>query len=141
MNKSRPTTILDTCVRLIIPFYLVYAIYVLVHGHYSPGGGFQAGVVLAVSVILVQLVQDPNPRWGLGRDAAVVFACLGTFMYAGIGLLTMAWGGNMLDYGVLPLGEVEAEVRALGTLGIEIGVTMAVMGVFVVIFNLLRGEE
>ena len=38
--------------RLIIPFIQIFALYVVAHGHHSPGGGFQGGVVLGAAVIL-----------------------------------------------------------------------------------------
>lgn len=141
MYRRFGSIILDTAFRYLIPFIIVFSIYVLVHGEFSPGGGFQAGVLLAVVVILVRLVQGRGARWGISRRGAVALACIGTLIYAGIGLLTTLWGGNVLDYGALPLGEHGPEVRALGILGIEIGVTIAIMGVFILIFDLLTGEE
>lgn len=137
MHRRFGSVILDTVIRFIIPFLLLFAIYVLVHGHYSPGGGFQAGTLLAISVILVRAVQGPGAEWGLRKEAAVILASLGAFIYAGIGLLPLFFGGNVLDYGVLPLGMKEAKVRALATLGVEIGVTLTVMGVFIVFYDLL----
>ncbi len=141
MQKRFGSSILDTAIRLLVPFYLLYAVYVLVHGHYSPGGGFQAGVVLAASIILVNMVQGEEITWGIKKQTAVILASLGTFIYAGIGFIALFFGGDFLNYGVLPLGDIEPEVRALGTLGIETGVTLGVMGTFIVIFNLLTGRE
>ena len=40
-----------TC-RMIVPFSMIFALYVIAHGHHSPGGGFQGGVILGASVIL-----------------------------------------------------------------------------------------
>jgi multicomponent Na+:H+ antiporter subunit B len=37
VRKQYGSTILDTAIRMLIPFYLVYGVYVLIHGHYSPG--------------------------------------------------------------------------------------------------------
>ncbi len=141
MKPPFGSIILDAAFRLMIPFILLFAVYVLVHGHYSPGGGFQAGVLFAVSVILVRLVHGRDAAWGVSRKGAVILACLGTFIFGGIGLLTVIFGGNVLDYGALPLGPHEAEVRAMGTLGIEIGVTIAVMGVILTIFYAMIGKE
>lgn len=141
MFKRYGSIILDTAIRLLVPFYLLYAVYVLIHGHYSPGGGFQAGVTLAASIILVDMVQGEKVTWGVKKQTAVILAAVGTFIYAGIGILALFFGGDFLNYGVLPLGDVEPKVRALGTLGIETGVTLGVMGTFIVIFNLLTGRE
>jgi multicomponent Na+:H+ antiporter subunit B len=130
--------VLDAAVRILVPFLMIFAIYVLSHGHYSPGGGFQAGAILAISLILVPLVEGPERRFGLGKKAAVVFASLGTFMFAAIGLLPLFFGGNLFDYGRIPLGLAEPEMRALATVGIETGVALAVMGVFVIFFDLFE---
>lgn len=141
MHHRFGSVILDTAFRYLIPFILVFAVYVLVWGEYSPGGGFQAGVLLAVAVILVRLVRGEESRWGISRNAAVALASAGTLIYAGMGLITSMLGGNVLDYGVLPVADHPAEARALGILGIEIGVTTAIMGVFVLIFDLLAKGE
>jgi multicomponent Na+:H+ antiporter subunit B len=141
VRRQYGSIILDTAIRLLIPFYLIYGVYVLIHGHYSPGGGFQSGVVFAASIILINLVQGDQVTWGITKDTALMIAAAGAFLYAGIGIAAMIWGGNYLDYGVLPLGEIPPKIRALGTLGIETGVTLGVAGTFIVIFNLLIGRE
>ncbi|AHF80750.1 Na(+)/H(+) antiporter subunit B [Thermococcus paralvinellae] len=47
------STVVRTTTKLVSPFLVTYAAYLMVYGHLSPGGGFQAGVILAVSVILL----------------------------------------------------------------------------------------
>jgi len=49
----RMTLIVRTTTKLVSPFMVTYAAYLMLYGHLSPGGGFQAGVILAVSVILL----------------------------------------------------------------------------------------
>ena len=48
--------LLQIAFRLLVPFSLVYAVYVLVLGETLPGGGFQAGVVLAFGIVLARLI-------------------------------------------------------------------------------------
>ena len=50
------TVIKQTISRIIFPFMLLFSIYVITHGHLTPGGGFQGGVLLASSAILICLV-------------------------------------------------------------------------------------
>jgi len=133
--------VLDAACRLLVPFIMLFAIYVLVHGHDSPGGGFQAGTILAAVVILIRMVRGEEAAWGLDRTTALVLACSGVVIYAGIGFLALLFAGNYLDYGVLPLPLEAAEVRAMGTLGIETGVTLGVTGVLVLIFDALTTGE
>jgi multicomponent Na+:H+ antiporter subunit B len=131
------SSVLEAAARLLAPFMVLFAVYVVIHGHDSPGGGFQGGVILAAAMILIRLVRGFHRPWGLGTRGALLLACLGTGIYMGIGLLAMVFGGNYLDYGALPLPMEVAEVRAAGTLGIEIGVSLGVSGVILVIFDTL----
>jgi len=135
--------VLDAAARLMTPFVLLFAAYVVVHGHDSPGGGFQGGVLLAAAVILVKLVRGCPTGWEIGTRTALGVACAGVALYAGIGLVPLFFGGHYLDYGVPQwIGGPVAE-RVLGTLGIEIGVTLTVAGVLLVVFDALAawGEE
>ena len=68
---------------------------------------------------------------------------MAAWLFAGIGFLCLPFAGNFLDYGVLPLPLETVKVRFVGTLGIEVGVAMAVTGVLVLIFDALIafGEE
>lgn len=130
-------TIIKTVCRILIPFIQIYALYVVAHGDFSPGGGFQGGVIfgssfilLAISYNLKTLVKRISEKF-LGISAAV-----GVLIYVGIGTLAMVMGGNFLDYGKLaPLLPVApGHIRALGMLGVEIGVGIAVMAVMAIIY-------
>jgi multicomponent Na+:H+ antiporter subunit B len=129
--------VLDAATRLLVPFMWLFAAYVLIHGHDSPGGGFQAGVILAASLILQRLVRGHGSRPGLTSRGAVTCACAGPLLYGGIGVTSLLSGGNFLDYGVLPLPMDPVQVRVIGTLGIEAGVMVGVTGVLVLIFDVL----
>ena len=132
--------VLDAAARLLVPYILLFALYVLFHGHHSPGGGFQGGTLLAAGVILVRLVRGRDPGWGVDRDQAVNLACLGALIYYGVGLVAMFFGDSFLDYSNLPLPVSEAARRSLGILGVEIGVTVAVAGTLILIFDCLHSQ-
>ena len=129
--------VLDAAVRLLAPFLMLFSIYLLVHGHISPGGGFPGGAVLAGALILVRLVHGRTVAWGLGARSALVLASAGALLYAGIGAAALAFGGGFLDYSALPLPGIGGAKRALATLGIEAGVFIAVAGVLTLIFHCL----
>ena len=133
--------VLDTAVRAFAPFVLLFATYVIGHGHYSPGGGFQGGVLLAAAVILVRLAHGTDAPWGLRAPNSMAVAAAGLLVYGGIGFLALAFGGRFLDYGALPLPLEAAQVRAVGTFGIEVGVALTVMGVMVFLCDALVGWE
>lgn len=141
MNERFGGIILNTAFRYMVPFTLVYGAYVLFHGEYSPGGGFQAGALFAIGVVLTRLVQGDEAVLNITGNSALILAGFGAFIYGGLGLFSVFLGGNMLEYGVLPFNLTEQELNAIGILGIEIGVTICVMGTIIVIFDALSRRE
>ena len=80
----------------------MFALYVLFHGEYGPGGGFQAGVIFATGAVLYGLVFGLDRAQRVVPGAALwVLTCLGLLLYLGLGLVTMLLGGTFLDFDVL----------------------------------------
>jgi multicomponent Na+:H+ antiporter subunit B len=117
----------------------VFAFYVIFHGHYSPGGGFQGGALLAAAVILVRIAEGRNgSQREFPSSAALLVGSVGVLIFAGIGLLDLLAGGNYLQYEYTPLpGMTPAQLHYWGILVVEIGVALAVMAVLVGIFDVL----
>ncbi len=140
LSHRLDSLLLDTAARAVVPFLLVFGVYVVIHGHVSPGGGFQGGVLFGLGLVALRLVWGPpqspsDEAFGPGLRAAVILASSGMLAYVGIGLAAMAFGGAFLDYGALPLGDDPAHVRELATLAIEIAVFLAVSGTVAVLFE------
>jgi multicomponent Na+:H+ antiporter subunit B len=137
--------ITQTICRLLVPPIQLFALYVIAHGHYSPGGGFQGGCILGASFILLVIAYDLKEALKrMSEKINVMFCSIGVMIYAGIGLLCVILGSNYLDYGILHsiLPVEPAAARSLGILGVEIGVGIAVMAVMVSIFmNIASGGE
>ncbi len=132
MITKQQSLIVKTVSRVLVPFIQMLGLYVIVHGHSSPGGGFQGGVILGASFILLSLaegIDEVKRRFSLG--ALTAFTSMGVFLYAGIGVLCVLLGANFLDYGILPV----AQPRSVGMLGIEIGIGLTVMAALVSIFH------
>ena len=137
MTQDSHNVIVKTLARLLAPFIVVYALYVVMHGHHSPGGGFQGGVILAAGFVLLSISHGlEQTRRRMSEKLAGVISSIGVLVYAGIGILCVIMGGNYLDYGKLSklLRVTPAEARSLGILGVEIGVALAVMAVMFTIF-------
>ncbi len=145
MTSVTDDIIIRTLARVLIPFIQLYALYVIMHGHHSPGGGFQGGVILGGSFILYLLthgLQEAKTR--MSEVKAGLFSSFGLLIYSGIGLLCLILGSNYLDYGRLStiLKVIPAQARSLGILGVEIGVGIAVMAVmFSIFFDISTGGE
>lgn len=134
--------ILRVISKMLIPVIVVYAFYVQFHGDYGPGGGFQAGVILAVSIILYALVFGvPEALEAVPAGFARVLAGTGLLLYAGVGVWAMLNGGEYLDYDYLvdePPGGHQGQ--HLGILLIELGVLFTVSGSMVTIFYAFAGR-
>lgn len=122
--------IIQMSVRLMTPFIQLYGLYVIAHGHYSPGGGFQGGVALGASFILFALVFGLDASLKrLSERANAILGNTGVLIYCGTGALAAILGGVFLDYSALTaLFPMEAaEWRSLGVFIVEVGVGLAVM--------------
>jgi multicomponent Na+:H+ antiporter subunit B len=99
---EEPSEILDTGGRILIPIIVTFGVFIFSHGHLTPGGGFQGGVILASALLLFFLSRSPaHARHGL---LSVVESVSGGF-YVIIGILGLVLGAGFLDNRILPLGE------------------------------------
>jgi multicomponent Na+:H+ antiporter subunit B len=120
--------------RLLIPFILLFALYVQFHGDFGPGGGFQAGVIVAASMVLYALLEgEQQARRVLSSGVLKVLAAAGTLMYGFTGVACMLLGGKFLDYSVLSSDPVAGQ--HLGIMLIEAGVGTTVTGVLISVFH------
>jgi len=132
--------VLRVVTKLLIPYILLFALYVQFHGDFGPGGGFQAGVIFGAAFILYTLI--------FGLDAArrvapqpVVSALVagGVLLYGLVGMAGILLGGNYLDYNVL--AHEPAHGQHLGILLVELGVGITVSATMVTIFFQFAGRS
>lgn len=125
--------------RIVTPFIVTFALYVHFHGDFGPGGGFQAGVILAAAFALLALVyglkavQRVLPPWFVRACAA-----LGVLIFAGVGVVTMLLGHNYLGYNALAHDPKHGQ--HYGILLVELGVLVTVFGVMTTVFYLFAGR-
>ena len=119
--------------KLLIPFIMLFALYVQFHGDFGPGGGFQAGVIFAAAIILYAMVFGlPTARRVVNRTFVRLLSAVGVLLYGGVGVVSMLNGGSFLDYNVLADDPVAGQ--HLGILLVELGVGFTVASVMVIIF-------
>ena len=148
--------VLRVTAKLLIPLIALFAFYVQFHGDLGAGGGFQAGVILAVAPILHALV------FGLRGTIAALpvravrsIATMGVLLYSGVGVVCMINGGGFLDYDYLFPPSVEAMIppglmgepyhahhwgQHFGIFFIELGVLLTVAATMVTIFYGFAGR-
>lgn len=137
-NGDHSRIIIGTTCRIVVPVIQVFSLYVIAHGHYSPGGGFQGGVMLGASFIILSL--SSGLRATLKRFSEENYfrlAAVGILLYAGFGVLCQILGRNFLDYGVLEkvmFTDGPEMARSHSMLGVEVGVAFTVTGIMFAIF-------
>ena len=146
--------------KILIPYILLFAMYVQFHGDFGPGGGFQAGVIFASALILYGLVYGLPALQKVAPPMVIEkLIALGLLLYAGTGIVCMVMGGNFLDYDVLThnfLKDVPASIdflsgegphhflpdgQHLGIFLVELGVGITVTAVMTMIFYAFAGRE
>jgi multicomponent Na+:H+ antiporter subunit B len=134
--------VVQTFVRLLTPLAQLFALYVLAFGHYSPGGGFQAGVILGATYILMALALGGETLdRKVNEPVCVALGAGGVLLYALTGIAGMLGGGAFLDYSRLPLPVTPVRARYFGILLIESGVTLGVAATLIVLFCRLGERE
>ncbi len=132
--------VLRVVVKMLIPFILLFALYVQLHGDYGAGGGFQAGVIFATALVLYDLVfGEGNARLVVPPSWLPRLAALGILVYGGVGLYALLQGRPFLDYAVLSADPVAG--RHLGILLVELGIGVCVFAVVLNIFYALSGRR
>ena len=158
----REQVILRTVARLMIPFIVLFGLYVIFHGEGGPGGGFQGGVILGSAVALYGIVNGrAAARAHIPEGLWDALCGLGVLVYAGIGLLCICLGGRMLQYAAFkdpfhhppPPGASQDRVadaaqlavqhaNHYGVFGVEMGVAITVTAaMFILFFEISRPVE
>lgn len=131
--------ILRVGAKLILPFILLFALYVQFHGDYGPGGGFQAGVISAGMVILYAIIFGVRAAKRIAPPELVEFMVpAGMLIYAGTGVVSMLLGYNYLDYSGFAHGFLHA--HEWGILIVETGVLVTVSGTMIAMFYAFVGR-
>ena len=138
-------SILRVVAKIVLPYIILFAFYVQFHGDFGPGGGFQAGVILAAAIILYSLV------FGLGAARRVLspvtveaLVATGVLIYGGTGFACILAGGRFLEYRALEhsfFPDIVPHGQHLGIFLVEAGVGLTVAAVMVQIFYVFAGHE
>ena len=139
INKKQEkgmTIIVKTITRLTVGLILLYGIYILSHGHISPGGGFAGGVIVALSFIHIMLAFGKDMAFNrLSEAAASFFESLGAILFLAIAALGFAGGYfflNLMDKGE-PFKLFSAGIIPLCNIAISLKVGAGLFSIFVIL--------
>jgi multicomponent Na+:H+ antiporter subunit B len=127
-GRKHGTEILGTASRLLSSLLVMFGVYIFMHGHLTPGGGFQGGVVIATAMLLA-LLSNPDSHLAHGTMTAV--ESLSGAAYVALALLGAFLGLGFLDPRILPPGSVGALVSAgsipliYSVIGLKVGAELS----------------
>ncbi len=136
----RGDMVLRVIAKLLIPYILLFALYVQFHGDFGPGGGFQAGTIIAAALALYSMIFGlENMRRILPDRLVETLIAAGVLLYLAVGVAGLLLGGNFLDYFVLDRDAVVGQQR--GIFWVELGVALTVFGVMLKLFYLFAARN
>ena len=153
-NERKVLNIVPKCgCDAVLPFALVYIFYVILHGHLSPGGGFQGGVLMVAVVVLIYLAYGYKTT-----SKALSFGFMhktegfASIMYILFAMLGVAYGANFCGNVVYQAGLVGGEIGSTfstGTIflmnlavGVKVLTGVGVLGLSMVgILAAMNGEK
>jgi multicomponent Na+:H+ antiporter subunit B len=129
----RENGILRIVARFLIPLIMLFGLYVQFHGEYSPGGGFQAGVIFAAAWILFALIYGLDAALAVIPERVMYWLMVGGVMlYCAVGIAGVALGGHFLEF--YPLLPADKAAQQFGIITVELGVGITVATVVMMIF-------
>jgi multicomponent Na+:H+ antiporter subunit B len=119
--------IVKTATTLVIPFILLFGVYIVIYGHLSPGGGFQGGVILTMALLLTVVTYGGN-RLQKFIPLLLFFETIGVTLFILVGILGIASGKRFLE-----------NIGAISLLNVVIG--LKVLAGLTLMYSSLRGWE
>ncbi len=133
-------SILRIVAKFMIPYILLFGLYVQFHGDFGPGGGFQAGVIFAAAFILYSLIFGvQNGRKVLPAWVTRVLLAAGVLIYGGTGVASFFFDANFLSFNVLSSDPVAGQ--HLGIILVEFGVGVTVAATMITVFYVFAGQD
>lgn len=141
LDVTRRSLIFEVVTRLLFHTMIIFSVYLMFSGHNAPGGGFAAGLVVGLALMIRYLA---GGRYELAEAAPVnpgVLLGLGLFLSAGVGLVGLILGVEVLQSAVLTVTlPIFGEVHLVTSLFFDVGVYLVVIGLVLDILTSLGAE-
>ena len=150
----RMSKIVTITADLLPPFILAFGLYVIAHGHLTPGGGFQGGAVTATGLLLLIVAYSyKDIAAAIRQDRFKLYESLGLIIVIGVGYIAFLYGATFftnwlvntpLPFGTyVPFGPNPGDLNTGGTMplyNIFVGVEVF-CGLTIVVLYMLSGLE
>lgn len=136
-------TIVSIITRFMLPFITLFGLYLIVHVHLSPGGGFSGGTVVGAGFVLLSLTYGISMQERkFSHRTSTLIESAGALIYIILGITAFFYGQPFLSN--LPIFSAGEPGRLfsggfIALLNIAIGVKVA--STIVALFDSLGGED
>jgi multicomponent Na+:H+ antiporter subunit B len=127
MNPKRTapkaSTIVQLSGKILFPLIVLMGAYVFVHGHLTPGGGFQGGVIIATGYLLLLIAYR---KFSVNHEGLTWTEALAGATFAGLGLAGIILGKDFLE-NFLPSGTLNSLLSGgiIGIIYVAVGFKVA----------------
>ncbi len=101
MNRIRGSFVLRAATETLYPMILLFGAYIFIHGHLTPGGGFQGGTVIASGILLLLL---SNRKYKVNHTPLTFIESFAGIGFVSIGILGLIYSKSFLANEILPKG-------------------------------------
>jgi multicomponent Na+:H+ antiporter subunit B len=133
--------------NFLIPFILVFGFYIQINGESSPGGGFQSGVIFALLLISMNIVNEKIKTLSIFTEKnLIIIGAFGMLIYCITGMFSIFFDLNFLNYNfinyvAMGLGiDINNKAQGIGIFIIEIGIGMTVFATMYLIFLVIKSS-
>jgi multicomponent Na+:H+ antiporter subunit B len=116
IKKNIDELLIATMIKIIFPFLVLFAFYLLFHGEVSPGGGFQAGTIFAIALYLASFV---SKKIDFEQQKLIYFAVIGIMLYLTTGLIGLFASNSFLEFSIL------GQSLSIQLIEIAVGITVS----------------
>ena len=139
------TVIVKTVTRLTVGLIFLFGIYIVLHGHLTPGGGFAGGVIIALSFINLDLAFGGSVSAKIfSKGSTSIVEALGAVMFLALALIGFQHGGFFVNF-LHPDGDpgqlVSAGIIPLENIAISLKVGAGLFGIFLALIVLQKFES
>lgn len=114
MKEERMSVIVTTIANLLFPFIIMFSFYVIMHGHLTPGGGFQGGAIGASAIVMLIVAYGVKEiRKKVGDESLSLFESIGGLIFVIVGLIGFFMASTFL-YNFLVGSELFGKIPPFG---------------------------
>ena len=133
VEPTKPDLLISKLSRFIFPIILLFALYLQAHGEISPGGGFQAGAIIAIAFILYAMAFGDNALLKfISLDRLKNIAVSGVGIYFTTGIIGLLGGLEFLNYNIF--ANDSGLAQKIGIITVELGVGVTVTATMLLIY-------